>query len=363
MVITKGETGGAQSHVLTLCGALARQFEFAACIGGSESTHFLADGLRALGVPVVQLPQLGNSLSPWRVLGAVRALVRLLRQQRPDVIHAHSAVAGVVARLAGWRCRIPVLYTVHGFGFKPEVPRLQRWAAWAAEWTLARLTRHMICVSDHERQLALSLPLPAQRLSVIRNAVPDTPERADPAAQPVRVVMVARLASPKRPDLLLQALALLRDDSGAETPASLIGAGPQMDALRALARQSGLQQIDFCGDVSDVPQRLARHAVFVLMSDHEGLPISVIEAMRAGLAVVASDLPGVRELLADGQAGLLIRNDARALADALAQLLSSAPLRARLGQAARAQYEAHFTPDQMALPVATIYQTLAHGHH
>ena len=129
LVITKGETGGAQTHVLALCQALASRMQFVAVIGGSDAVTVLGQGLGALGVPVLQLPQLGNSLSPWRVLAAVRALGQLLRQQQPDVIHAHSAMSGVVARIAGRIANIPVIYTVHGFGFKPEVPRRQRWAA------------------------------------------------------------------------------------------------------------------------------------------------------------------------------------------------------------------------------------------
>lgn len=362
LLITKGETGGAQSHLLALCSALARQVEFVAAIGGTESASFLGDGLHALGVPVHRLPQLGNSLSPLRLFVAVRALLRLLRQQRPDIIHAHSAVAGVVARVAARMAYLPVVYTVHGFGFKPEVPRLQRWAAWLAELALARFTSHMICVSEHERQLARQLPLHPGCLSVIPNAVPDTHERAHPEHEPARVVMVARLASPKRPDLLLQALALLRDRLGHEVPATLIGSGPDLETHRALVRQLKLQAVDFTGDVTDVPQRLAQHAIFVLVSDHEGLPMSIIEAMRAGLAIVASDLPGIRELIFNDQVGLLVPNQVNALADALARLLSSAPLRAQLGHNARAHYDSCFTPDKMALPVAAIYTQLAHAN-
>ena len=362
LLITKGETGGAQTHVLGLCRALAGQVHYVAAIGGAEPVSALGGGLAALGVPVHQLPQLGNSLSPMRLIVAVRALLRLLKQQQPDVIHAHSAVAGVVARIAGRVAGLPVVYTVHGFGFKPEVQRMQRWLAWLAEYSLARFTSHMICVSEFERVLARQLPLPPGCLSVIPNAVPDTAERAQPAHEPPRIVMVARLAAPKRPDLLLQALAVLRERLGHEVQATLIGSGPDLAAHQALAQQLNLQAVDFTGDVSDVPRRLAQHAIFVLVSDHEGLPISIIEAMRAGLAIVASDLPGIRELITHDQLGLLVPNQVNALADALGKLISSASLRSRLGSAARARYLDKFTPDKMAAPVAAIYSQLAHAN-
>lgn len=359
LVITKGESGGAQTHVLALCQALAARVHFVVAIGGAAPVTPLGNDLAALGVPVCALPQLGNSLSPLRVLGAVRALLRLLREQRPDVIHAHSAMAGVVARIAGRIANLPVIYTVHGFGFKPEVAPMQRWAAWLTEFALAPLTSHMVCVSEYERQLASRLPIAADRVSVIFNAVADHQSAGQPLQEPARIVMVARMASPKRPDLLLQALALLRERLGREVAATLIGDGPELKVQQALAQQLGLQEITFTGNVTDVPQQLSQHAIFVLMSDHEGLPISVLEAMHAGLAVVASDLPGLRELITPDVHGLLVANQASALAERLFTLVGDAQLRLRLGQAARQRVEEQFSPAQMVEPLAARYAQLA----
>ncbi|MFM7026546.1 MAG: glycosyltransferase, partial [Limnohabitans sp.] len=139
LVITKGEIGGAQTHVIELCRALRGQVEFSAVIGGA-SDSFLEQALRELGVHTTCLPGLRNALNPLQLLASVRALLTHLDRQPPDLIHAHSAVAGVVARLAGkWR-RIPVVYTVHGFGFKPQAPALIRLNAWLAEAVLAAWT-------------------------------------------------------------------------------------------------------------------------------------------------------------------------------------------------------------------------------
>ena len=145
LVITKGEIGGAQSHVIELCRALRGQVAFSAVIGG-EPGSFLEHTLRGLGVPTVPLPGLRNSLNPLQLLASVRALRAHLGRHPPDLIHAHSAVAGVVARLAGKLSRIPVVYTVHGFGFKPQAPALIRLNAWLAEALLAAWTTRMVCV-------------------------------------------------------------------------------------------------------------------------------------------------------------------------------------------------------------------------
>ena len=354
-VITKGEAGGAQTHVLELCRALLGEVRFSAAIGQEGPNTPLGRSLGSLGIAVEAVPGLGNSLRPWYLLAAVRDLLRLIRVHRPDVLHAHSAVAGVVARIAGKLSQTPVIYTVHGFGFKPQAPRLQRLYAWWAEALLAAWTTRMICVSSHELALSGRLPLLTERVDVIPNALADCPERAQPGRSPARVVMVARMAAPKRHDVLLQALTLLQSQ-GIQPATRLLGAGPLMPQLELQVRHAQLCHVTLAGDVEQVATELAQHQVFVLLSDHEGLPISVIEAMRAGLPILASRLPGIEELIEHENNGLLVDNTPDSVAAALSRLLQDAALRERLGAAARARYEARFQPSRMASEVLQVYQ-------
>lgn len=366
-VITKGEVGGAQSHVRTLCTVLqGRDVHVEVAIGGTRPEPLAID-LEALDLPVHRIATLGNRLHPLPLWRATRDLLRLVRERRPDLLHAHSAMAGVAARIAGALAGVPVVYTVHGFAFKPGHPPLRRAVAWTTECLLAPLTRRLVCVSAHEQALARALPLPRRRISVIVNGVEDVPDTAPGIPEstgrtvPLSAVMVARMAPPKRPDLLLQALARLRDVRGEELPASFLGSGPDLAAHRALAERLNLHTVRFEGDVADVPAHLARHAIFVLMSDHEGLPISLIEAMRAGMAIVASDLPGVRELLPDVDCARHVPPEAGALADTLRQLIESSPTRARLGAAARQRYERHYTAERMGDAVQALYADALRG--
>lgn len=357
-VITKGEAGGAQTHVRTLCSAQQATGRITpqVAIGGSDTQPPLAQALQARSIPLLRIPDLGNRLTPAAVWRAVRTLRSHLQAHPADLLHAHSAAAGVIARLAGRLAHVPVVYTVHGFAFKAGAPWSRRIPAWAVECALAPLTRAMVCVSGHEAQLARTLPIARDRVFVVHNGVEDCTERAQPEDGAPRIAMVARLAAPKRPDLLLQALGHVRDALRHELPATLIGDGPMRGALEAQAQQLGLAQISFTGDVDDVPRRLACHAIGVLVSDHEGLPLAVIEAMRAGQAIVASDLPGTRELLPDDTCGLRVPNNPAALADALLRLAADPALRGRLGQAARARYAQHHAPDTMAAGVLRAYE-------
>ena len=354
--ITSGQAGGAQSHVLALCRELAGRVELIAAIGSSPhgDDDVLGEHLQSVGVKVIRLRHMRNSTNPLRLLRAAGELADTIRSERPDIVHAHSSFAGAAARIAAHRCGAPCVYTVHGFGFKREARSPARQAAWLGESLLARWTTKLICVSQHEAQLAQRLSRPAGAIAVIANGLPDVPARADPAREPASVATVARLAPPKRVDLLLDAL----DRMAAPPPVHVIGDGPLRGELGSHAAELGLTRVEFTGNVGDVAQRLAQHAIFVLLSDHEGMPISILEAMRAGLAIVASRLPGIEEMLAHEESALLVNNEAQAVADALSRLLREPQLRERLGRAARARYENEFDSRRMADAVLAIYRSL-----
>ena len=357
LVITKGEAGGAQSHVLALCEALVGQVRFTVVIGGPDAPSWLGDQLRDLGIRVLALPALQETLLPWRVWPALQDLMGLIQTHTPDVVHAHSAMAGLVARMTRVQLDVPVLYTVHGFGFKPQVPWVRRQMASLAERALSRLTSHMVCVSQHERELAYQLPIAHERVHVVPNGIahlkapPETTWHDIP-----RLIMVARMKSPKRHDLLLQALAQVRDKLGHELPVTFAGDGPLRAQYVALAEQLGLQEITWAGEVIHVAPLLAEHDVLVLLSDHEGMPITVLEAMRSGLTIVASDLPGIREQVIAGQEALLVHNNPDAVAEQLVRLAQEPYLRKRLAKAAQQAFESTFTVERMSQRVLSLYE-------
>lgn len=359
-VITKGEAGGAQSHVLELCRSLPPDVRLAVAIGGAAAPDFLQRHLDSMNVAVHRQPALVNSLAPFRIAAATWALVRLVRRERPDIIHAHSAVAGVAARLAGGLTRTPVVYTVHGFGFKPEVTGLQRRLSYVAEWLLAPLTTRMICVSEHEKLLSRSLPIRQSKVLVVRNGVQELDEAfTKPRGRHgFRVIMVARFALPKRQDLLIQALARTKEQLGVEIPATLVGDGPLLEPMNALARSLGLTQVRFPGVVDRIAALLADHDVFVLASDHEALPISVLEAMRAGLPLLLSKLPGHAELAEGGKAARLLDNDVPSWTQALIELHARSDLREAMGAAARTQFLSRYTSQNMMQSVYSTYHKI-----
>lgn len=358
-LITNSETGGAQTHVADLLRAMRGQVDAVLLAGGDGHLFELA---RDLGIPSVRLATMDNALSPTRAVAALRELVNALRQVAPDIIHTHSAKASALGRLAGRLLGIPVIYTVHGFAFKPAAPWKQRTVARAAEWLLAPLASQVICVAQAERAMARSLPIGDANISVIENGIADVAQRADPAAALRRMVTVMRLAAPKRADVLIRAFA------AAQLPDCelvIAGDGPLRAALEQLAGEVAPGRVRFAGSVDDVPALLASAQAFVLASDHEGSPISILEAMRAGLPIIASDLPGIRDQLDDGQCGMLVAgDDPSAFTNAMQNLANDAPRRATLARAARTRWEDRYGLEPMVRATWAVYQqAFSDGRH
>lgn len=350
-LITNSEIGGAQTHVADLLGALRQRADVTLLAGGNGP---LFDVARDLDVRAVRLSRLDNALSPFKAVAALSELIAALRTIAPDLIHTHSAKASALGRLAGRILRVPVVYTVHGFAFKPAAPWPQRTVARLAEWLLAPFTSHFICVAAAERHLASHLPIRPDRISVIRNGIADVSVRANPGAPMRRVVTVMRLSAPKRPDVLIRAF------SAAQLPGCelvIAGDGSQRQAMEQLALQLAPGRIRFAGNIDDIPALLADSQAFLLASEHEGFPISILEAMRAGLPVIATDLPGIREQLGGGQCGVLVEgNDPQAFARELTRAAIDADRRIVLGQAARARWEAEYGLDQMVRDTWAVYR-------
>jgi glycosyltransferase involved in cell wall biosynthesis len=200
-------------------------------------------------------------------------------------------------------------------------------------------------------------------IAVVHNGIPDdAPRRChDQAAGPVRLLMVGRHAPQKDHETLFRALARLRDKSWT---LDLVGTGPDEDRHKALACELGLaQRVQFLGYRKDVPELMAAADVYVLISRWEGLPLSIIEAMRAGLPTVGSNVGGCREMVLQGETGYLAaRGDAASVARHLATLIDNRDQLRRLGTAARRRFEEEFTLETMFDRTVSTYRTVLARH-
>ena len=351
-LITRAERGGAQVHLVDLLSSLPAGYRAVVATGESG---FLTEAAENLGIPVRLLPSLVQPISPWADLKALKALLALIRIEDPDLVHAHTSKAGLLGRLAAFLTRTPSIFTAHTWSFTDGVPWKQRSVAVPLERLAAAVSAKVISVSMANIDMALRRSVVRRnRLVCIWNGVPDVSCRADlRSSKQVRIVMVARFAPQKDHAILIQAMRELRGD----WCAVLAGDGPTRDSIEMAVHKWGLQdRVAFTGERSDVPELLATGDIFVLPSKWEGLPLSILEAMRAGLPVVATMTGGTPEAVTDGVTGYLTPpGSVTIFRERLQELVSSEALRRRMGLAARKRYEQDFRIETMVQKTIAVY--------
>jgi len=357
VVITRGERGGAQVHVRDLVRGLSHRVDFHVYVG---EDGFLVDALNEAGIAVTLVPALQRAIHPTTDLRAIRQLRRHIRAFRPHVVHTHSTKAGLLGRLVARSLRVPAVHTAHAWSFSDGLSWKRKSWAIPVEWLAGRITHRFITVSEADREVGERYGVVRRpQARIIHNGVPeDAPEASPGEGSPPVLITVARLAPPKDIALLLTALARVK----APFHLKVIGDGPLRAGLEVQARQLGLTpHITWLGTRSDVPAQLATAHIFALISKQEGFPISILEAMRASLPVVASDVGGIRESVLPGRTGALVpRGDATALTAALEALLADPALRQQQGSAGRQDFLQRFSATGMCTATHAVYTELAH---
>lgn len=309
--------------------------------------------LRAQGLQVEVVPR-------WSHWATMRALVRLCRQWRPDVLVAHGFSEHLWGRYAGLWAGVPRLIQV-------EHNTRERYGFWRLRQSLwlARRTERIIGVSCAVRDALVRRGHPAERCTVVLNGIDlqrwqggrPWDERED------AIVMPARFAGQKDHFTLIRATALLAGQ-GLRPTVYLAGEGKSSWRARAqkLARQLGVTaQVQFLGHVSDMPALLGRVKLCVLSTHYEGLGLGLIEGMAAGCCGIGSDVEGVREILTHGETGFLVpHEDAAALAALLAERLRDPAGTARIATAGQRHVQATFDRQRMRQQYLDLFQHPPH---
>ena len=315
----------------------------------------LLDGARHLGVDARPVPR----VSPGAGARGRKALGAEIGADRPAVFHAHLSwtLRCSEALRAARSARVPAVVATQQLFSEIQHPLemlRQRLVA-------SSVDRYIAVSVDLARRLGATPLFPRRKIRVIRNAVrtedfeaasPSVPPRE--GAAPV-VVTLARLDPQKDLRTLLRAAVQVPD-----ARFLIAGEGPERPALEAELDRLGLRgRVELLGHRSDVAALLARADLFVLPSLHEGLPVSVLEAMAAGKPVVATAIGGTDEAVSDGETGLLVRpGDPGRLAAAIRVVLSDPALADRLGRAGRRRVRAEFSARKMGDEVAQLYESL-----
>ncbi len=371
--------GGPALHVSYLSAGLReRGYETILVAGnvgqGEQSMAYVADDL---GVPVVTIPHLHREISPVRDLLATIRLARIIRTERPAILHTHTAKAGAVGRvaalLAGRRRPPIIVHTFHGHVLRGYFGRFWTGVFRLLERVLARITDVLVAVSPEVRDELVAFGVaPATKFRVIRLGI-ELDERLSPdgtaRAETRRVMGVAderfvvgwigRMTAVKRTDVVLESFRRLRDE-GVDAVLCLVGDGPDRHSVENLAGGLGIMRDSlFPGYQEDVGPFFAAFDVFVLPSGNEGTPVTAIEALASGCPVVATRVGGVPDVVTDGEDGFLVDpGDVEGLAASLARLANDPALRARMGGAGRERMRSRYAVDRLIDDVDRLYGEL-----
>lgn len=356
-----------------------RQFSEAGFeVSGASAPGLYVEDLREEGIPHHPVPSLTRSWTPGQDARALAELRRLFRRERPDIVHTHNPKSGVLGRVAARMARVPVVVnTVHGLYANPGLAPVRRALIATAERLAGRFSHHELFQSweDYERAVRTRM-VRADRATWLGNGV-DVRRFRPSAVDPETVARlrkmwgapegsfvvgtVGRLVREKGYEELFEAARRVR---AAGAGVLFVAVGPEepgkadrlgRDAL-ARGRDAG---VVFHGEGSEMPPIYAAFDLFVLPSHREGVPRSAIEASAMARPVVATDIRGCREVVADGETGLLVPvRDPGGLAQAVLRLAGDREEARRMGEAARTRAGSRFDEDQVIRRTLDVYRRL-----
>ncbi|MCB9819458.1 glycosyltransferase family 4 protein [Candidatus Nomurabacteria bacterium] len=367
-LITKSNFGGAQRYVYDLAIGLPKnEFEVKVASGG---TGTLIDKLKAANIEVISIDSLQRDISLGKEWSAFWETVEIIRRERPDILHINSSKAGVLGSLAGRLLGIPnIIFTSHGWGFNEERPLWQRLIIKFGHWLTVLLAHRTIAVSQ-ELKRQMNWPFVNKKITVIHNgrfitnlltredsraALIEKDPRLAPYKDDFWSLTIGELHPVKRHNAVIEAMKeiVVREP---KTRHLIISGGEEESRLRTLIEKQNLQEnIFLLGVIDEASQYLKAADLFVLASRSEGMPYVLIEALLAGVPIVATKVGGIPEVVEDGLSGLLTPPlDNKALFEAIFELRTNPELRAKLSEGAKVRSQS-FTFEKTLRETVALY--------
>ncbi|GAA3944800.1 glycosyltransferase [Chitinophaga oryziterrae] len=358
--IRQGMVGGGESHVLSLVNALDKHLFEPVVLSFTDGP--MITRLEEMGIRHYVIP----SLKPFDV-SCWMQVKSLIQEEEIDIVHAHGSRAAsnlfLPAKLSGR----PLLYTIHGWSFHDDQPYLQKQLRVWSEMLLTKGTRANISVSASNRDTGVK-HFPGFRSTVINNGIDLERFNPDATLTDVRkelnipahhtvVGYIARITVQKDPITMVYAFKAVLEQQK-DITLLVVGEGDMQQEMTDTAKMLGISDnIVFCPFRPDVPELLQAIDIYCLPSLWEGLPIGLLEAMAMRKAVIVTAVDGSKEIVTDGQNGLLVpARDPEELAAAIIRLHMDEPLRYSLQQAAAETVNLHYCVQGMTRQVETLYQ-------
>lgn len=357
--ITSSSWGGAQLHVFELCKDQIKRGNEVTLVVGNKGELF--NKVQTIPqVKLILLNSLHREISPFNDIKTIFALRKIIKMERPDIVHLHSSKAGVLGRIANHNLAPKTIFTVHGWAFTDGVKsKLKKKIYRLVEKAVRKYTDLFICVSKYDEKIGKrDGVLNANTNSlVIHNGSP-YPLAKDinfSIHKPIRFVMVARFSPQKDQETLIKAISQLPRNKYHLT---FVGGGETLATCKKLVNNFGINKnVNFAGFQRKVDPYLINNDVYILSTHYEGLPIGIIEAMSYGLPVIATDVGGNSELVLNNKNGYLV-NTVEELTMALKRVIKNPEKVSIMGKESRKLYLQGYTLKNQLAKINSCYLKL-----
>ena len=379
LCITKSAVGGAQKYIYDIATRLPSDaFEPIIVAGGSGPLFGM---LRNKSIRTIAVPGLERDVNPLRELQAFFNLIKIFIQEKPDIIHLNSSKMGAIGALAVWCAKLltlnfkpRIIFTVHGWGFREDRSVWQRAAIFAVSAMSSYFHTHTITINSADHKDATTF-IPAKRISLIPLGIetPDLFSREQSRAffsslagntfdkHTFIIGTTAELTKNKGLSYLIDALHhLLLSSKKQNFHCIIMGEGEERKRLEEQIKTLGLKsRVTLAGFVADAYCYLSGLDLFALSSVKEGLPYALMEAMAAGLPVIATRVGGIPDLISHNKNGMLVPpKNPVAIKEHLEYVLASREYSDNFGACAKQTIAAHHSLEQMIAKTSQLYHEL-----
>ena len=356
-VITRSDDiGGAHIHVRDMaCWLQNKRYKVSIIVGGNGQ---YINHLRNLGLNVHSVSCLGREINLLKDIRSIFKLFSLIRNLKPNLISVHSAKTGILIRFLGFFKLIPkCIFTAHGWSFTEGVGKLSHFYR-LLETIFAYVPAKIItvCKSDYKKALKLRV-CSREKLVYIHNGMKDISKFNPKFLEPnktIKLIMTARFEKQKDHLTLIKSLSLLKKYNW---ELKLLGKGPLQDSIKEKLKNCNiLERVEFIGWTNNVAEYLESSNIYLLITNWEGFPRSILEALRSGLPIIATDVGGISESVMHGENGFLVKKgDYLALKKYLELFFKKADLVQEFGLKSRLLYLKNFQFITMAEKTENIY--------
>jgi glycosyltransferase involved in cell wall biosynthesis len=351
-IIARLNIGGPAIHTILLSRELNRIGYHTILVKGSEgqTEGNMIDLAEAKGVKPVVIPELGREIGFKNDLIALYKIYKLIKKEKPDIVHTHTAKAGTLGRVAAWIARVPViLHTFHGHVLTGYFGRVKSWVFVQIEKLLARTSTKVITLSDELKRELIDMGIgDVRKIEVVplglelKQFFENEKHRGEFKKElglpedTLLVSIIGRLVQIKGHVYFLETAKRVSSESGVQSPVKflIVGDGELREELEEYAKELDIvNSVIFTGFRKDLSRIYADIDILMLTSINEGTPVSIIEAMASGKPVIATGVGGVPSLVKDGINGFMVKpGDINALSDATIRLLKDPELRVKMGK-------------------------------